>query len=112
MCWIIICLLLFTLPARATELFYDDHRDRSYIFESEAKDVVASISRDDAIKKANEWAARFYKDPFIQFERIEFRIEPMRFWFVRFRHSDTGKAFYALVLPDGAIVEPKVNGSV
>jgi hypothetical protein len=63
--WILFCLLLFTLPAGAIELFRDDHPRRSYVFESDAKEVTATINRDDVIKKANEWAARFYNDPFI-----------------------------------------------
>jgi hypothetical protein len=50
-------------------------------------------------------------DPFIQFERIEFRMVPTRFWLVTLQHSDTGKAFYAVILPDGAIVEPVVKES-
>jgi hypothetical protein len=61
------------------------------------------------IKKANEWAARFYNDPFIQFERIEFRTAPTRFWLAAFRHSDTGKTFYAAILPDGTIAVTKVE---
>jgi hypothetical protein len=107
--WILLGLLICTLPTRATELFRDDHADRSYVFESDTKDVIATISRDDVIKRANEWAARFYKDPFIQFERIEFRTIPMRFWLVTFRHSDTEKTFYAAVLPDGKIAVTKVE---
>jgi hypothetical protein len=109
MCWIIICLLLFTLPARAHELLRDDHLDRFYVFESAAKDVIATINRDDVIKKANKWAARFYDDPFIQIERIEFLTAATRFWLVTFHHSDTGKVFYAVVLPDGTIVEPVIK---
>ena len=66
---IFLCLLLFTSPARAVELLRDDHLDCSDVFECEAKDVIATVTRDDVIKRANEWAACFYKDQFIQFER-------------------------------------------
>jgi hypothetical protein len=110
--WILLCFLISISPARANELFRDDHLDRVYVFESDAKDVIATISRDDVIKKANKWAARFYNEPFIQFESIEFKTAPTRFWLVTFRHSDTGKTFYAVVLPDGTIVEPNVKGRI
>jgi hypothetical protein len=107
--WIFPCLLLFTSPARAVELLRDDHFDCSYVFESEAKDVIATVTRADVIRRANEWAARFYKNSFIQFERIEFRTTPTRFWLVAFGHSDTGKTFYAAILPDGTIAVTKVE---
>jgi hypothetical protein len=97
------------LPARAIDLFRDDHADRSYRFESDAKEVTATISEADAIPEANKWAARFYNDPFIQFESIEFKTAPTRFWLVTFRHSDTGKTFYTMVMPDGAIFEPRLS---
>ena len=87
----------------------DDHPDQSYVFESGGKDVIATISRDDVIKKANERAARFKEDPFIWLERIEFRTTPTRFWLVAFGHSDTGKTFYAAILPDGTIAVTKVE---
>ena len=32
---------------------------------------------------------------------------PKRFWLVTFERSETVKAIYAVVLPEGAIVEPK-----
>jgi hypothetical protein len=106
----LVCLLIFAaMSANATELFRDDHPDRYSVFESDAKDVIATITRDDVIKKANKWAARFYNDPFIQFGRVEFRMTPTRFWLVTFQHSDTGKSFYAVILPDGAIVEPVIK---
>ena len=74
MCWI----LLSTLAARANELFRDNHLDRSSVFESDAKEVTATISEADAILAANKWAARLYKDPLIQFQKIEFRTMPKR----------------------------------
>jgi hypothetical protein len=70
--WILLSLLLSTLADRANELFRDNHLDRSSVFESDAKEVTATISEADAILAANKWAARLYKDPLIQFETIEF----------------------------------------
>jgi hypothetical protein len=87
----LVCLLIFAaMSANATELFRDDHLDRYYGFESDGKDVIATISRDEVIKKANEWTARFYNDLFIQFERIEFRMTPTRFWLVTFSTRTPG----------------------
>jgi hypothetical protein len=104
------CLLLFLAhPVCATQLLGDDHPNCSYRFESDTKDRTATITEAIAVLRVNEWAARFYDDPFLQFKAIELLIKPTRFWLVTFTHSDSGKEFYAVVLPDGGIVEPIVE---
>jgi hypothetical protein len=107
------CLLLFLVflahPVCATQFLRDDHPNCSYRFKSEAKDRTVTITEAIAVLRANEWAARFYDDPCLQFKAIEWRIKPTRFWFVTFVHSDSGKEFYAIVLPDGDIVEPRIE---
>jgi len=38
---------------------------------------------------------------------VEIRINPLRFWLVTFKKAGTNEVFYAVVLPDGTIVEPQ-----
>jgi hypothetical protein len=102
-------LLIITLSARATELLRDPHAACVYVFGYDKRDTVATISQADAVLKANEWAAKFYGDPFIQIESSDFRTKPTRYWLFTLRHSETGKTFFAIVLPDGAFVEPRVE---
>ena len=53
------------------------------------------------------WATNFYRDKSLEFARLKFKIEPLRFWLVTFKEPDTGEVFYVVVLPDGTIVEPR-----
>jgi hypothetical protein len=104
------CLLLFLAhPVCGKRLLQDDHPNCSYRFEAEAKDRPATITEAIAVLCANEWAARFYDDPFLQFKAIEWHIKPTRFWLITFIHSDSGKEFCAVVLPDGGIFEPTLE---
>jgi hypothetical protein len=106
---LLLFLVFLTRPVCATQLLRDNHANCSYRFESDTKDRPATITEAIAVLRANEWAARFYNDPFLQFKSIEWLTNPTRFWLVTFTHSDTGKAFYAVVLPDGRIVEPMLE---
>jgi hypothetical protein len=102
-------LLAHPVCAAATQLPRDNHPNCSYLFESDIKEGTATITEPIALLRANEWAARFYDDPFLQFKTIEWCIKSTRFWLVTFIHSDTGRAFYAVVLPDVAIVDPTIE---
>ena len=51
--------LLFAIcSAKADVLFRDEHQGHGYIFESDQKDV-ATVSRDQVIELASEWAPVF-----------------------------------------------------
>ena len=103
----LICLLLVVCSAKADLLFSDAHQRHGHIFESDLKDVEATISQDKALELATDWAASFYEDDFLAVTDIEFRIDPLRFWLVTFRKTAAEEEFYAVVLPDGTIVEPQ-----
>jgi hypothetical protein len=54
---------------------------------------------------------RFYQDASLTTESCEFKLAPIRFWLVTLSRSETGVQVYAVVLPDGTVVEPrKVEG--
>ena len=59
------------------------------------------------VELASEWAATFYQDDSLEIADVELRNEPIRFWLVTFKSTWTNEVFYAVVLPDGTIVEPE-----
>ena len=102
-------LLLLICSGKATELLRDKHTDTTYIFKSDATDVVTRISRKDAILEADEWATGFYGDELLRFVECEFKTKPIRHWLVTFEKAETGQRYYAVILPDGRIVMPSVE---
>ena len=109
----LICLLLTVVySAKADVLFRDEHKGHGFIFESDRKDIEATVSQDEALQLAIDWAMSFYGDESLEVADIEFRIEPIRFWLVTLRKPGTDEAFYAVVLPDGTIVEPHEEAKV
>ena len=103
----LILLLLVVFSAKADVLFRDDRQGHGYIFESDQKDVEETVSRDEVIGIASDWAQSFYDDDSLKVADIELRIEPLRFWLVTFKKAGTDEEFYVVVLPDGTIVEPQ-----
>jgi hypothetical protein len=59
------------------------------------------------VELASEWAATFYQDDSLEIADVELRNEPIRFWLVTFKSVWADEVFYAVVLPDGTIVEPQ-----
>jgi len=107
----LICLLLTVVcSVKADVLFRDDRQGHGYIFESDRKDIEATVSQDEALDLAIDWAMSFYEDESLEVADIEFRIEPLRFWLVTFKKTD--EIFYAVLLPDGTIVEPQEEAKV
>ena len=104
--------MLVVYSAKADVLFRDEAPGHLYVFESDRKDVEATVSRDRVIELASEWAADFYDDESLEIEDIDLRIEPLRFWLITFKKPETDEEFYAVVLPDGAIVEPHEEAKV
>ena len=102
-----IYLLLAIQAAKADVLFRDEGQGHGYSFESDEKSVEDTVMRDGVIDLASDWAASFYEDDSLEFADIQTRIEPIRFWLVTFKKTGTGEVFYAVVLPDGTIVEPQ-----
>jgi|SRR6516165_8859689 len=56
-----------------------------------------TVSCDDVIELASEWAASFYEDESLEVADVEIRIESIRFWLVTFTKAGTDEEFYAAV---------------
>ena len=67
-----------TACGNATELLRDIHTDTTYIFNSDANDVRARISQNDAVLIADEWTSQFYGDALFQFVACRFKTKPLR----------------------------------
>jgi hypothetical protein len=102
-------LILLICSGNATELLRDNHTDTTYVFETDAKDVVTRINRKDAILEADEWATGFYGDDLLRFVECQFKTKPIGHWLVTFQKADTGQQYYAVILPDGRFVIPSVE---
>jgi len=103
-------LLLFLIPSvpvRAIELLRDGHTDKAYVFEATGSEITATVDAAEATAKATDWATRFYGD-LLHIEKCEFRDKPTRFWSITFARSDGKEKIYAIVLPDGTIVQPHI----
>ena len=101
-------LLLFlipSIPVQAVELLPDRHADKEYVFESGQSEITATVDAAGATVTATGWPTRFYDD-LLNIVNCEFRNEPTRFWLITFARSDGKEKVYAVVLPDGTVVEP------
>lgn len=106
-------ILLFSpAAARAVDLFSFGYDGKILAFAIPNSDPVAATVKDsEAETLALNWAVRFYGAQDVNFDGVELRIEPARFWLVRLA-SKFGPAhliLYAVVLPDGSIVEPALR---
>ena len=82
-------------------------KDTGTVSNRTRRNVEGTASRDQVIELTSEWAADFYDDESLEIEDVELRTEPIRFWLITFKKPETGEEFYAVVLPDGTIVEPQ-----
>jgi hypothetical protein len=102
-------LLLFflipSIPVQAVEILRDRHRGEEYVFESSQAEITATVDAAGATVRATDWATHFYDD-LLNIVNCEFRKEPIRFWLVGFARFSGNEKLYAVVLPDGTIVEP------
>jgi hypothetical protein len=113
---ILITLLLAT-PATTAELFRyrgaarDDER-LEYVFESDERNIPKKVTKEKAAEIAADFMTSFYGIQVGALETQEFREQPIPFWLVSF--SDTVKGpmrqlFFVVVLPNGNVVEPRVE---
>jgi hypothetical protein len=58
-------------------LFRDEHQGHPYVFESDRRDVEATVTQDEVIELATDWAASFYEDESLEVADTELRIEPL-----------------------------------
>ena len=102
-------LLLFLIPSvpvQAVELLRDRHGSEEYVFEANQSEITATVDAAGATVIASNWATHFYGD-LLSVENCEFRHRPIRFWLISFARSSGNEELYAIVLPNGTIVEPR-----
>ena len=83
-----------------------------YVFESDEKDVPKAVTKERVAEIAADFMTTFYGIQVGALETQEFRTEPVPFWLVSF--SDTVKGpmhqpYFVVVLPNGTVVEPRVE---
>ena len=87
------------------ELLRDRHAGEEYVFESGQSEIIATVDAAGATLRATDWATHFYED-LLHIVDCEFRNKPTRFWLITFTRSDSNEKVYAVVLPNGTVVEP------
>jgi hypothetical protein len=97
--------LIPSVPVQAVELLRDQHGSEEYVFEADQVEMTATVDAAGATIRATDWAVHFYEDLF-HVENCEFRNRPIRFWLVSFGRSGGSEKVYAVVLPNGTVVEP------
>jgi hypothetical protein len=90
---------------QAVELLRDRHASEEYVFETDQTEMTATLDAAGATVLATNWATHFYED-LLNIESCEFRDKPTRFWLIIFARSNGNEEVYAVVLPNGSIVEP------
>jgi hypothetical protein len=105
----IACAFISSLTARALNLFEFADKDRRYVFEvASAAPVPASVDQEQVARAALQWAPRFYGAQELDIVDIVFKIKPARFWLVTFSRPGASAPLFAVVLPDGEILDPRV----
>jgi|SRR5262245_46208330 len=113
----VLCGLLLPVYAGAGELFRyrlqtKDGRQFEYMFESGAEPSPRSVAREEATRIAANWMTSFYHLQLGNFEYAEFYEKPVPHWLVCFTDTATDpiqRLLFAVVLPDGKIVQPRVS---
>lgn len=108
--------LLTASNAGAALLFQDRHagangEETIYRFEANAASTSSSIEQSKAVKAAMVWATQYYGIGNLTLANAQERSMPTHFWLIAFTAPGQfkGGTYYSIVLPDGAVVEPKVS---
>lgn len=67
--------------------------------------MTATVDAAGATVRTTDWATHFYHD-LLNIESWELRDKQTRFWLITFARSNGNEEVYAVVLPNGSIVEP------
>ena len=83
-----------------------------YVFEAGEQNSPNAVTKEKAAEIAADFMLTFYHAQVGALETQEFRTTPVPFWLVCF--SDTAKGplrqmFYVVLLPDGTVVQPRVE---
>jgi hypothetical protein len=113
----ILIALLLSVPAMSAELFRyrgaaKDGGTLEYVFEAGERNSPNAITKEKTAEIAADFMTTFYHVQVGALETQEFRTTPVPFWLVCF--SDTVKGpiknmFFVVLLPDGTVVEPRVE---
>jgi hypothetical protein len=108
---------MLATPAFAVELFRyrgaaKDGGTLEYVFDDGEQNSPDAITKEKAAEIAADFMATFYHVQIGALETQEFRTTPVPFWLVCY--SDTIKGplrqlFFVVLLPDGTVVEPRVE---
>jgi hypothetical protein len=107
--------LLTISGANAALLFQDRHaangQETIYRFEANALSATATVEQSKAVKMATVWATQYYGVRVATIANAQERMMPIHFWLIALTASERGKnaLYYAVVLPNGSLVEPKVS---
>jgi hypothetical protein len=109
-------IVMLATPAFAVELFRyrgaaKDGGTLEYVVESDGTDGTKTVPKEKVAEIAVEFMSSFYHLQIGALETQELRTNPVPFWLVCFSDTVTGplrQLWFAVVLPDGTVVEPSV----
>ena len=114
---LITILILLAASAKSSELFRyrgaaRDGGTLEYVFDSDEVDVPKTATKEGVAEIAADFMTTFYDVQVGALETQEFRQQPIPFWLLSF--SDTVKGpmhqlFFVVVLPNGNVVEPRIE---
>jgi hypothetical protein len=114
---ILAAFVLVATPAFSIELFRyrgaaKDGGTLEYVFEAGEQNSPNAVTKEKAAEIAADFMTTFYHVQVGAVETQEFRTTPVPFWLICF--SDTIKGpmrqmFFVVLLPDGTVVEPRVE---
>ena len=102
---LLLLFLIQSIPVQAVEILRNRHAGEEYVFEAIRSEVTATVDAAGATAIAADRATHFYGD-LLGVENCEFRNRPIRFWPVSFSRHGGMQRVYAVVLPNGTVVEP------
>jgi hypothetical protein len=113
----ILIALLLAVPAMSNELFRyrgaaKDGGTLEYVFDSDAQDVPQTVTKGKVAEIAADFITTFYGVQVGALETQELRTTPVPFWLVCFSDAIKGQMrqlFFVVLLPNGTIVEPRVE---
>jgi hypothetical protein len=113
----ILIALLLAVPAMSNELFRyrgaaKDGGRLEYVFDSDAQDVPQTVTKGKVAEIAADFITTFYGVQVGALETQELRTTPVPFWLVCFSDAIKGQMrqlFFVVLLPNGTIVEPRVE---
>jgi hypothetical protein len=110
-----IAIFLKVAAAQGAVLFVDhqylaDGSEIDRVFDTASRGIATTLDANQASKKGLDWATRYYKAPGTRVLTRDFKLIPVPFWIIGVSGVIAGshEIFYAIVLANGAVVEPKI----